>query len=126
MWGKCSLAVTSRLGTCYLFYRPMQCREECFLITSLGWVSTIYSELLLMRGNLFDAMSLTEFSFLQLILQLGFYNLILDQCMVMREMECCLLVWVSSTSFQTLLDNGGDGCCLLVWAFTTCLQALAG
>ena len=86
----------------------MQRREEYFLIISLGWVSTVYPELLLMRGNLFDAMSLTEFSFLQLILQLGFYNLILDQCRVMREMECCLLVWVSSTSFQTLLDIGGD------------------
>ena len=57
---------------------------------------------------------------------LGFHNLILDQCTVMREMECCLLVWVSSTSFQTLLDIGGDGCCLLVWAFTTCFQAFAG
>ena len=28
---------------------------------------------------------------------------------VMGEMERCLLVWVSATSFQTLLDNGGDG-----------------
>ena len=35
------LAVTSRLGTYYLFYRPMQCREKCSLTTSLGWVSAI-------------------------------------------------------------------------------------
>ena len=57
---------------------------------------------------------------------LGFHYLIPDQCIVMRKMECCFLVWVSSTSFQTLLDIGEDGCCLLVWAFTTCLQAFAG
>ena len=57
---------------------------------------------------------------------LGFHYLIPDQCIVMREMERCFFVWVSSTSFQTLLDIGGDGCCLLVWAFTTCFQASAG
>ena len=27
----------------------------------------------------------------------------------MGEMERCLLVWVSATSFQILLDNEGDG-----------------
>ena len=76
--------------------------------------------------NLFDAMSLTEFPFLQLILQLGFYNLILDQCRVMREMECCLLVWVSSTSFQTLLDNGGDGMLSSCLGLYYLLSGLAG
>merc|ERR1711893_255817 len=30
-------------------------------------------------------------------------------CWIMGEMECCLLVWVSTTSFQALLDDGGDG-----------------
>ena len=57
---------------------------------------------------------------------LGFHNLILDQCTVMREMECCLLVWVYTTNFQTLLDNGGDVCRLLVWVFYYQLSDLAG
>ena len=39
---------------------------------------------------------------------------------------CRLLVWVSTTSFQTLLDNGGDVCRLLVWVFYYQLSDLAG
>ena len=69
--------------------------------------------------------------------------------MMMREMKCCLLVWAfyyllsglcrklgemyaaslsgsSATSFQTLLDIGGDVCRLLVWAFYYQLSDLAG
>ena len=65
----------------------------------------------------------------------------------MGEMERCLLVWVSATSFQTLLDNEGYGmlspclglyyllsglrrimgemnCCLLVWVSSTSFQTL--
>ena len=56
---------------------------------------------------------------------LGFHYLILDQCIVMREMECCLLVWVYTTSFQTLLDIGGD-VCRLAWVFYYQLSDLAG
>ena len=44
-------------------------------------------------------------------------------CRKLREIYAVLLVWVSTTSFQTLLDTGGDVCRLLVWAFTTCSQA---
>ena len=55
---------------------------------------------------------------------LGFHYLILDQCIVMREMERCFFVWVSSTSFQTLLDIGEGGCGLFVWVYTTSFQTL--
>merc|ERR1711893_349781 len=47
----------------------------------------------------------------------------------MREMECCLLVWVSSTSFQTLLDNGGDGMlspCLGLYYLLSGLRRIMG
>ena len=69
--------------------------------------------------------------------------------MILGEMECCLLVWVSATCFQTSQDNGGDKmlspclglchllsdlrrimgemkCCLLVWVSATCFQTSAG
>ena len=42
----------------------------------------------------------------------------------MGEMYAVLLVWVSTTSFQTLLDTGGDVCRLLVWAFYYLLAGL--
>ena len=35
-------------------------------------------------------------------------------CRIMREIYAVLLVWVYTTSFQTLLDVGGDVCRLLV------------
>merc|ERR1712163_16551 len=79
---------------------------------------------------------------------LGLYYLLSGLCRIMGEMDavslsgpllpavrplqenggdvCCLLVWVYTTSFQTLLDNGGDGCCLLVWVFYYQLSDLAG
>ena len=59
--------------------------------------------------NLFDAMSLTEFLFIQLILQLGLCYLISDQCRMMREMKYCLLDWAFATCSQALQGNGGDG-----------------
>ena len=45
-------------------------------------------------------------------------------CRKLREIYAVLLVWVSTTSFQTLLDVGGNVCRLLVWAFTTCSRGL--
>ena len=106
MWGKCSFNCLFPAGYLVICLTD-QCNVERLRLWD-GFPLSILSYCLC-EENLFDAMSLTEFSFLQLILQLGFYNLILDQCRVMREMKYCLLVWVSSTSFQTLLDNGGDG-----------------
>ena len=47
----------------------------------------------------------------------------------MGEMERCLLVWVSSTSFQTLLDNGGDGMlspCLGLYYLLSGLRRIMG
>ena len=60
---------------------------------------------------------------------LGFHYLIPGQCIVMRKMECCFLVWVSSTSFQTLLDNGGDGMlssCLGLYYLLSGLRRIMG
>ena len=57
---------------------------------------------------------------------LGLYYLLAGLCRILGEMYAVLLVWVYTTSFQTLLDTGGDVCRLLVWAFTTCSQAFAG
>ena len=68
-------------------------------VTGLGF-HYLFLSYCLCGGNLFDAMSLTEFLFIQLILQLGLYYLILDQCRMMREMKYCLLVWASTTCFQ--------------------------
>merc|ERR1711893_134084 len=42
---------------------------------------------------------------------------------------CCLLVWVSTTSFQTLLDNGGDGMlspCLGLYHLLSGLRRIMG
>ena len=98
-------------------YRPIHC-GKLFFITISFWLGILLS---VSQTNVMQREMFSDYDS-----WLGFHYLILDQCIVMREMECCLLVWVSSTSFQTLLDIGGDGCCLLVWAFTTCFQAFAG
>merc|ERR1712044_140881 len=48
---------------------------------------------------------------------------------MMREMKCCLLVWASTTSFQALLDNGGDGLlspCLGLYYLLTGLRRIMG
>ena len=45
---------------------------------------------------------------------LGLYYLLADLCRILGEMYAVLLVWVYTTSFQTLLDVGGDVCRLLV------------
>ena len=52
-----------------------------------------------------------------LSLSLGLYYLLAGLCRILGEMYAVLLVWVYTTSFQTLLDTGGDVCRLLVWAF---------
>ena len=57
---------------------------------------------------------------------LGLYYLLSGLRRILGEMYAVLLVWVFTTSFQTLLDDGGDVCRLLVWASTTCSQAFAG
>ena len=55
---------------------------------------------------------------------LGLYYLLAGLGRILREIYAVLLVWVSTTSFQTLLDVGGNVCRLLVWAFPTCSRGL--
>merc|ERR1711893_133910 len=62
-------------------------------------------------------------------LGLGLYYLLSGLCRMLWEMYAVLLIWVYTTSFQTLLDVEGEMYAVLlvwVWASTTCFQAFAG
>ena len=100
MWGKCSLAVTSRLGTYYLFYRPMQCREKCFLTTSLGWVSTICFWANAYAGKPVRCYVSHWVSTYSVNSSAGSLLPNFGPCWIMGEMECCLLVWSSTRALN--------------------------
>ena len=56
---------------------------------------------------------------------LGLYYLLAGLCRILGEMYAVLLVWVYTTSFQTLLDVEGEMyAVLLVWVYATSFQTL--
>ena len=130
--GNCDSANTSRLGSYYLFADHCNV-EKCSVATSLGWASAICLWTKAYVGKPVTELRLSLFSDqFRIIGEINAVSLSGPLLPVFRppqdngEDVCRLLVWVSTTSFQTLLDNGGDVCRLLVWASTTCFQAFAG
>ena len=75
-------------------YRPIHCDQfNCSLqLSASGWIFCYLSH---------RPMKCREKCLLDCDSWVGFHYSIFDQFNLMREMECCLLVWVSSTSFQT-------------------------
>ena len=113
--GNCDSANTSRLGSYYLFADHCNV-EKCSVATSLGWASAICLWTKAYVGKPVTELRLSLFSDqFRIIGEINAVSLsgsllpAFRPCWIMGEIKCCLLVWVSSTSFQTLLDNGGDG-----------------
>ena len=118
MWGNCDSVTTFPARFLLSVYRPLRCRKMFS-----GYVSHWFS------------VNSTAGSLRPILGWWGRWNAVSLSGPLLPAFRppqdnggdvCRLLVWVSTTSFQTLLDNGGDVCRLLVWASTTCLQAFAG
>ena len=57
---------------------------------------------------------------------LGLCYLLPDQRRIMGEMKAVSLSGPLLPAFRPTQDNGGDECCLLVWVSATCFQTNAG
>ena len=100
--GNCYSAITSRLGSYYLFTDHCNVEKNVlWLRLWAGFPLSVY-ELMLMWRNLLSSYVSHWVS----TIQLWFFSWVsatyfADQRRIMGEMKCCLLVWVSATCFQT-------------------------
>ena len=120
MWGNCD-SVTTFLARLLSVYRPLRCGKLSF-----GYVSHWFS------------VNSTAGSLRPILGWWGRWNAISLSGPILPAFRpsqdnggdgCCLLVWVFTTSFQTLLDNGGDGMlspCLGLYHLLSGLRRMMG